>query len=554
MHIKEGQEFGNWIINYYVMRCFVQKYAKPWKKVSKMRPTLASPRPRDGNNLKRSAAKLHRNSRKISPVNAKNYEIISNNCCLYLKMRQLTVIKTFWTPWRKIWQMLSSKLDYWKKSRLKLPCTDQGWHGLARERKCLNIFLHWRNVITIIKPHSLSSYQMDPYAKSKGGSSKSKSVSTESSIPVTPSIRYNITNTSGIQIDDQQKELLESDIEECEIETAIFSMPLNKVCGCDGFSVEFYRTFYPEIKHVLWDMYDEVLKIGEFGLSSRKGILTLIPKGNKDSRYIKNLCPLTLLNTDYKVLAKVMALWLKWVLPLIIGEQQNGFMENHQIQNNLRTTIDIITHIYQSGKKAVIVTIDLEKCFNRLEHHSIISAFKYFNFGPKFCAWSSIFFNKLLLCTQNAGYIFSFFEKTRGCNQGCNYSPFCFIVCSKIMSHLIKNHPDIKGIKMAKTATENVISQFVDDTALFLTYTESCIAATLSTLEFFESNTGLKISYKKTCIYHIGSLKSTNAKIYTQKLIQWSDGDIPLLGMTIKNNANQDCSGYEELLNKIVPL
>ena len=38
--------------------------------------------------------------------------------------------------------------------------------------------------------------------------------------------------------------------------------------------------------------------------TAREGILNLIPKANKDTRIIKNLRPITLLNTDYKIIEK----------------------------------------------------------------------------------------------------------------------------------------------------------------------------------------------------------------------------------------------------------
>ena len=104
---------------------------------------------------------------------------------------------------------------------------------------------------------------------------------------------------------------------------------------------------------------------------------------------------------------------------------------------------------------------------------------------------------------------------------------------------------------MAGSETEKIISQFADDTALFLIYNEKCINEALHTLVRIEASTGLKVSYEKTCIYCIGSLKDTNAKCYTIKPIKWSDGDIDLLGISIRNQAAQDGSGYDPIFAKI---
>ena len=366
-----------------------------------------------------------------------------------------------------------------------------------------------------------------------------------------PEIKFSLQNTSGIMLTQVQKDSLDSPILLDEIKSALFSMKIGTVCGCDGLSVLFYKKFYEDLSEPMWTMLQEVMQSGSFGLSGRKGVITLILKGSKDQRYIKNMRPITLLNTDFKIFAKALATRLKSVLPDLIGPQQTGFMTGRNIQENILTTVDIISHVYQAGKRAVIVSINYEKCFDRLEHESIFETMKYFNFGDKFVQWSRVIFNDLCICTQNAGYTSEFFSKTRGCNQGCMYSPFCFILCGELLVHLIKKNPFIKGVKVGKSEVENVISQFTDDTALFLIYSEQCINATLTTLTIFEGNTGLKISYDKTCIYRIGSLKDTDVRCYTTKPIQWSDGDIEMLGITITNGPHQTNKDYEKCLEKM---
>ena len=141
-----------------------------------------------------------------------------------------------------------------------------------------------------------------------------------------PEIVFTLENKSGIRLTKDQKMLLEGDIKWEEIESALSSMEGGKVCGCDGLSILFYKKFLNILKEPLWEMYKEVMATGCFGVSSRKGVITLLPKPGKDVRRVKNLRPITLLNTNFKVLAKAVAIRLKLVLPSIIGPQQTGFM------------------------------------------------------------------------------------------------------------------------------------------------------------------------------------------------------------------------------------
>ena len=66
-----------------------------------------------------------------------------------------------------------------------------------------------------------------------------------------------------------------------------------------------------------------------------------------------------------------------------------------------------------------------------------------------------------------------------------------------------------------------------------------------------ERNTGLQISYEKTCIYRIGSLRNSNAQCYTARPLAWSDEDIQLLGVTITNDAIQSNASFDAIINKM---
>ena len=64
----------------------------------------------------------------------------------------------------------------------------------------------------------------------------------------------------------------------------------NKSPGDDGFTVEFYCTF--------WPMLGE--NIGKLSTSQKQRVVTLIEKEGKDCRYPQNYRPITLLNVDLK--------------------------------------------------------------------------------------------------------------------------------------------------------------------------------------------------------------------------------------------------------------
>ena len=70
-------------------------------------------------------------------------------------------------------------------------------------------------------------------------------------------------------------------------------------------------------------------------MTQRHGIIKLIPKKDAEPYLIKNWCPITLLNCDYKIVAKARANRLKKVLTKLVNSNQTGFMKGRFIGENI---------------------------------------------------------------------------------------------------------------------------------------------------------------------------------------------------------------------------
>ena len=104
---------------------------------------------------------------------------------------------------------------------------------------------------------------------------------------------------------------------ECEI--AMQELTSNRAPGLDGIPIEFYKTFWGDIKDIFLDSIIYAHKTGQLCESQYQGVITLIPKPEKELLQITNYQPLTLLNCDYKIVAKVLNNPLKKLLRKIIG-------------------------------------------------------------------------------------------------------------------------------------------------------------------------------------------------------------------------------------------
>ena len=118
----------------------------------------------------------------------------------------------------------------------------------------------------------------------------------------------------------------ENEISLDDCKNALFSMKLNKSPGSDGLSVEFYQAFCDNLKVYFYNSLKETYQNGYMSETQRKGILSLIFKKG-DPTNLSNWRPLTLLNVDYKIIARVLAFRLQTIIPKINSTDQNGFIK-----------------------------------------------------------------------------------------------------------------------------------------------------------------------------------------------------------------------------------
>ena len=85
---------------------------------------------------------------------------------------------------------------------------------------------------------------------------------------------------------------------------ALKGMARNKTPGNSGLPMEFYVMFWMKIGNYVWQAMEILHQKGYLYLSARRGIVSLIPKKDKDPMLIKNWRPITLLNTDHKNINK----------------------------------------------------------------------------------------------------------------------------------------------------------------------------------------------------------------------------------------------------------
>jgi hypothetical protein len=208
------------------------------------------------------------------------------------------------------------------------------------------------------------------------------------------------------KLDNNEKETLGEDINLDEISKVIKILRPNKSPGEDGIISEFYQLFWQDIKNEFLGVVEQIFKF-EYTLSASqyKGVLTLLHKGGEREDTKKNWRPLTLLNCDYKIISKLLAERLKNVLTKLIHSDPKGFIKGRKISEANRMIQDIIQYVDEENEEGIIVFLDQQKAFDRVEWGWVDFVLKTFNFGGKFRGWIQMLVNNATTSIKTNGFV-----------------------------------------------------------------------------------------------------------------------------------------------------
>lgn len=354
-------------------------------------------------------------------------------------------------------------------------------------------------------------------------------------------------NPSNITtLSDHEQASCEGLITEIEAFKALKEFAAAKTPGTDGLTTEFLKYFWPELKALIVGSFNYAFASGSLSISQRRGIISLIPPKNKDKTILENLRPISLLNVDYKILTKVLAIRLEKVLPKIINPDQSGYVKGRYIGENIRLIQDLMFYLEKENSPGTAVFVDFRKAFDTIEWNYLEKALALFNFGPNFLQWFRTIYSNISSCVLNNGHASHFFPLTRGVRQGCPLSGLLFVIGLDLLARAIKTHDRINGIIIGNHEVKTTM--YADDTTVFLRDTES-ISHLLKLLDQFKTVSGLEVNASKTEAMWLGQWKNRRDTPFN---ISWPVDPICALGVFFSYDATKTAKlNFDEKLRRM---
>ena len=144
-------------------------------------------------------------------------------------------------------------------------------------------------------------------------------------------------------------------------------MSSGKSPGDDGLPADFYKKFVDLISPTLVKVFRDAIGRGKLPESMQSAVITLIHKKGKNAQQCGSYRPVSLINVDTKILAKILAMRLEAHLPSLIHPDQVGFIRGRSSADNVRRLLHLIWQVRNSPESVVTFSLDAETAFDRVE-------------------------------------------------------------------------------------------------------------------------------------------------------------------------------------------
>ncbi|CAI5787440.1 Hypothetical predicted protein [Podarcis lilfordi] len=282
-----------------------------------------------------------------------------------------------------------------------------------------------------------------------------------------------------------------------EIEETIKDLKRGKAPGPDGFTAGYYKEMKSILVNPLKETMNNILSKGEIPETWKEAFITFIPKQDADLTQVKNYRPISLLNTDYKIFAGILARRLKCLLSEIIHKDQAGFLPGRHMKDNIRNIVNMLEYLsVRIDKQVIMMFVDAEKAFDNVIWDFMLKNLEHMEVGKDFYNGVKAIYTeqKAKLIINNS--VTEEIKVQKGTRQGCPLSPLLFIMVLEILLNSIRQNGKIKGVEVGQNVYKT--KAFADDLVIMTEDPTITMAEILKEIDQFGEVAGFRLNKRKT--------------------------------------------------------
>ena len=286
---------------------------------------------------------------------------------------------------------------------------------------------------------------------------------------------------------------LESPISSQELYDTIKSKEDHSSPGPDGIPYKFYKLFPISTANILLPIFNMITNGSPPPLSWSHTITVLIHKKNTDPHYITNLRPITLSNTDIKLLSSILASRFQFYAHSLIHPFQSGFMKARNIYDTI-LDIDSYLTIPNPPPEAFVLSVDWSKAYDRVSHSWLDYVLQQSSFPLSFIRLTHCSYHNRTTSIKINNFLSSPFPVLQGVPQGDPFAPLLFNLSIQPLFNVIMSVPTL------------TFRAYADDTTIIGHTSNDLFLLLNSIFPLYHSITGGQINVQKSSLYPLSPL------------------------------------------------
>jgi hypothetical protein len=305
-------------------------------------------------------------------------------------------------------------------------------------------------------------------------------------------------------LDRETFDMLGMPIEDQEVKKALFSMSPWKAPGPDGYPAGFYQQGWNVVGSSIIEFVRAVWNKPEVINLVNATDICLIPKVARPE-FVNQFRPISLCNTIYKIVSKVIVSRLQNCIPSIVSPFQTGFVPGRRIHENIVVAQEL-SHSMNKMTGTVgyfAIKVDLSKACDMMH-------WDFVEYMLREVGLPNLMINVIMQGVTSVkinvkwnGIRADYFRPTRGIRQVDPISPYLFVMGMDKLSHLnchVVNQGEWKPIKVGRNGPSVSHLMFDDDLLLFGQATVLQMQCVMRILDEFCTLSGQRVSNEKTSI------------------------------------------------------
>eukprot|EP00887_Chlorella_sp_A99_P007506 scaffold2.g7506.t1 len=315
--------------------------------------------------------------------------------------------------------------------------------------------------------------------------------------------------------------------------------------GSDGIPLALYKhkalrdTFYP----LLARLFSAIASEGRVPRGFLDGVIVGFFKSG-DRADPGNYRPITLLNTDYKLLAKLLANRLAPLLPRLVDPEQTGFVRGRSIGENIHLLQLLPQLLAKQGRWALAVLVDFAKAYDTVDREFLLAAAERLGLGAGFVRWARLLLTDTRAWARVGGCTSPAEAFEAGVRQGCPLAPLLYLLVAQALLRLLK----ARGFGVNAAGRLLTAAQFADDCEALLEAPsvqelEAEVQRFLDAMGVFERASGQALSVPKTVGLPLGDVpQELPAALAGVRVVQ----EAKVLGVTLRAGTADPTVDWEQ--------